>query len=444
MLVLKSAITENPGGTGNTPVTLLAFGLNHATAPVEVRERVVITPDDLPGALHALQRDGAAAEAAILSTCNRTEVYCAVADPDSDRPLHWFSRFFGPRAGNLDTHIYVHPDANAVKHVLRVASGLDSMILGEPQVLGQLKSAYQAGVRAGSVGRLLGRLFQHSFRVAKEIRSNTAIGSHPVSVAFAAVRLAHQIFGRLDQGTALLVGAGETIELTARHLAEHGLRRLIVANRSLERAQRLAGEYGGYAISLQDLPRHLYEADIVICSTASAEPVLDRATVQAALAQRRHRPMFILDIAVPRDVDPAAGELEDVYLYTVDDLHGVIEENLRTRREAARQAEEIIDTQVVHFMQWLESRDTFATIRALRERAGDIQREVTEDALRRLRHGEDPERVVHEVARLLTNRLMHAPSAQLRAAGAAREDLARALKELFALDPAPGGGRDRR
>jgi glutamyl-tRNA reductase len=424
-------------------VTLLAFGINHTTAPVEVRERVVFAPDALPGALHALQRDGAAAEAAILSTCNRTEVYCAVEDPDSTLPVRWFTGFCGKYTRNLDTHLYVHPDAGAVKHMLRVASGLDSMILGEPQVLGQLKDAYQAGVRAGSVGSLLGRLFQHSFRVAKEIRSNTAIGSHPVSVAFAAVRLAQQIFGDLDRGTALLVGAGETMELTARHLAEHGLRRMIVANRSLDRAQRLAGGYSGYAIALPDLGRHLYEADIVICSTASPEPIVDPDMVRNALARRRHRPMFILDIAVPRDVDPRVAELEDVYLYTVDDLHGVIEENLRTRREAAQQAEEIIDTHVIHFMQWLEARDTFATIRALRDRAGDIQREVTDDALHRLRQGADPEQVLQEVTRLLTNKLMHTPSAQLRAAGDGREDLAHAAKELFGLvPPAPGRERD--
>ena len=401
----------------------------------------MFSPDMLPEALRALLRDGAAAEAAILSTCNRTEIYCAVDLPDSDRPVHWFTDFCGRYTRDLNTHLYVHPDASAVKHVLRVASGLDSLILGEPQVLGQLKDAYQTGVRAGSVGRLLGRLFQHSFRVAKEVRTNTAIGSHPVSVAFAAVRLARQIFGDLGGGTALLVGAGETIELTARHLAEHGLRRMIVANRSLERAQRLAGEYSGYAIGLQDLPKHLYEADIVICSTASPTPILDRAAVEGALRQRRHRPMFILDIAVPRDVDPAVSGLEDVYLYTVDDLHGVIEENLRSRREAALQAEEIIDSQVIHFMQWLESRDTVATIRALRDRADDIQRQVTDDALLRLRQGEAPEQVLRDVTRLLSNKLMHPPSAQLRAAGETRQDLARAARELFSL-PAESGRKD--
>jgi glutamyl-tRNA reductase len=297
------------------------------------------------------------------------------------------------------------------------------------------------GVRAGSVGRLLGRLFQHSFHVAKEIRSNTSIGSHPVSVAFAAVRLAQQIFGDLKRGTALLVGAGETIELTARHLIERGLQRLIVANRSLERAQRLAGAFSGYAIVLDDLARHLYEADIVICATSSPEPVLDRAAIGHALEQRRHRPMFILDIAVPRDVEPEVSGLEDVYLYTVDDLHGVIEENLRTRREAALQAEEIIDTQVVHFMQWLESRDTVSTIRALREQAGEIQRRVTDDALRRLAQGGAPEQILRDVTRLLTNKLLHAPSAQLRSGGESRTDLVRATKELFGLPRDSGGGK---
>jgi glutamyl-tRNA reductase len=402
---------------------------------------VVFSPDRLPEALRALQREGAAAEAAILSTCNRTEIYCAVDDPDSDRPVQWFTELCGSRVGGQGTHLYVHPDAGAVKHMLRVASGLDSMILGEPQVLGQLKHAYHVGVRAGSVGRLLGRLFQHSFRVAKEVRSNTAIGSHPVSVAFAAVRLARQIFGDLRRGTALLVGAGETIELTARHLAEHGLQRMIIANRSLERAQRLAGAFSGYAIGLRDLARHLYEADIVICSTASPQPLLDRAMVGRALEQRRRRPMFILDIAVPRDVDPAVAALEDVYLYSVDDLHGVIEENLRTRREAALQAEEIIDTQVIHFMQWLESRDTVSTIRALRDQAGAIQRQVTDDALRRLAQGDAPDQVLRAVTRLLTNKLLHAPSTQLRAGGESRADLVRAAKELFGLPRDPGTGK---
>jgi glutamyl-tRNA reductase len=419
-------------------MSLLAIGLNHATAPVEVRERVAFAADALPTALGDLREQSGAEEAVILSTCNRTEVYCSVSPGDCHRPMDWFLDFHGCRAG-LEPYLYAHPDADAVKHVLRVASGLDSMVLGEPQVLGQMKGAYQTAVQAGATGQLLDRLFQHSFRVAKVIRSNTAIGNHPVSIAFAAVRLAQQIFGDLENHTALLIGAGETVELTARHLAESGLKRMIVANRTLEHSQRLASQYSGYAIALESLPDHLDEADVIVSATSSPAPILMRADIEGALAKRRHRPMFIVDIAVPRDVDPSAGELEDVYLYTVDDLRGVIDENIRNRREAARQAEEIIDTQVVNFMEWIRARDSIATIRAMRDRAGDIRQDVLGRAKRRLQAGEDPERVLDDVVRLLTNRLIHSPSAQLRRAGAhGREDLLRAARELFNLpaDPA--------
>jgi glutamyl-tRNA reductase len=377
-------------------------------------------------------------EAVILSTCNRTEVYCSVPPHDCHRPMDWFLDFHGCRA-RLEPYLYTHPDADAVKHVLRVASGLDSMVLGEPQVLGQMKGAYQTAVQAGATGQLLDRLFQHSFRVAKVIRSNTAIGNHPVSIAFAAVRLAQQIFGDLETHTALLIGAGETVELTARHLAESGLKRMIVANRTLEHSHRLASQYSGYAIALDRLPDHLDEADVIVSATSSPAPILMRADIERALEKRRHRPMFIVDIAVPRDVDPSAAELEDVYLYTVDDLRGVIDENIRNRREAARQAEEIIDTQVVNFMEWIRARDAIATIRAMRDRAGDIRQDVLDRAKRRLQAGESPERVLEDVSRLLTNKLIHSPSTQLRQAGAhGREDLLRAARELFNLpaDPA--------
>jgi glutamyl-tRNA reductase len=352
--------------------------------------------------------------------------------------MDWFLDFHGCRA-RLEPYLYTHPDADAVKHVLRVASGLDSMVLGEPQVLGQMKGAYQTAVQAGATGQLLDRLFQHSFRVAKVIRSNTAIGNHPVSIAFAAVRLAQQIFGDLETHTALLIGAGETVELTARHLAESGLKRMIVANRTLEHSHRLASQYSGYAIALDRLPDHLDEADVIVSATSSPAPILMRADIERALEKRRHRPMFIVDIAVPRDVDPSAAELEDVYLYTVDDLRGVIDENIRNRREAARQAEEIIDTQVVNFMEWIRARDAIATIRAMRDRAGDIRQDVLDRAKRRLQAGESPERVLEDVSRLLTNKLIHSPSTQLRQAGAhGREDLLRAARELFNLpaDPA--------
>lgn len=419
-------------------MSLLAFGLNHTTAPVEIREKVTFAREVLPSALVDLIGHAGVNEAAILSTCNRTEVYCSLDQEDSERPIRWFSDFHGLQNAELKRYLYAHPDAGAVKHVLRVASGLDSMVLGEPQVLGQLKTAYRTAVRAGSIGQLLNRLFQHSFRVAKEIRSNTSIGSHPVSIAFAAVRLARQIFGDLSRQTALLIGAGETIELTAKHLAECGLRRMIVANRTRQRSQRLAAGYSGYAITIDDIPGHLEEADIIISATASPQPILDRNTIGRALKDRRHRPVLIVDIAVPRDIDPGAGELDDVYLYTVDDLRDVINENLRGRRAAAVQAEEIIDSQVINFMEWMNGRDAVSTILAMRSQAARMRQEVLEAAQRRLNKGEDPGRVLQDVTRILTNKLMHAPSAQLRAAGAqSREELLKAARELFNLPDRP-------
>jgi len=415
-------------------MSLLAFGVNHTTAPVELREKVSFRTELLPDALAELTHEGGIHEAAILSTCNRTEVYCSLDQAREQRPIDWFFDYHGLRRDQIQPFLYQYPDANAVKHVLRVASGLDSMVLGEPQVLGQLKDAYQTALKAGSVGKLLSRLFQHSFKVAKQIRSSTMIGAHPVSVAFAAVRLAQQIFGNLADKTTLLIGAGDTIELAARHLHENGLKRMIIANRTLERSQHLANEYSGYAITLADIPHHLAEADIVISSTASQLPILGKGAIERAIKARKHRPMFMVDIAVPRDIEPEAGELEDVYLYTVDDLKDVIHNNLRNRQQAALQAEEIIDTQVTHFMDWLNSLDAVATVRALRDQAYSIQNDVLEAAQQKLSKGADPEKVLQEVTRSLTNKLIHSPSTQLRAAAAnGRDDLLSAAQELFDL-----------
>lgn len=417
-------------------MTLLAFGLNHTTAPLEVREKVTFATEVLPDALLELKQHTGAEETAILSTCNRTEIYCSMEQIDPKPAIDWFSNFHGLTETDLQPFLYSHPDANAVKHMLRVASGLDSMVLGEPQVLGQLKTAYQTAVRSGSMGRLLGRLFQHSFRVAKDIRSNTAIGNHPVSVAFAAVRLAQQIFGDLSKQTALLIGAGETIELVAKHLHDSNLQRMIIANRTLERSQHLAKEFSAYAITLSDVPQHLHEADIIISSTASQLPILGKGAIETAVRKRKHRPVFIVDIAVPRDIEAEAGELDDVYLYTVDDLKQVIEENVRSRQEAAKQAEEIIDTQVVHFMDWLSSLDTVSTIKALRQHASTLQQEALELAIKKLRKGNDPEQVLQEVTRALTNKLIHSPSSQLRLADDERRArLLDATQELFNLSP---------
>lgn len=426
-------------------MSLLAFGVNHTTAPVEVRERISFGAEIVPEALSQLTSRHGVQEAAILSTCNRTEIYCSLEQGGEQRPITWFSEYHGLRQDQLRPFIYKHPDANAVKHVLRVASGLDSMVLGEPQVLGQLKSAYQTALQAGSIGKLLSRLFQHSFMVAKQIRTSTMIGAHPVSVAFAAVRLAQQIFGNLSEQTALLIGAGDTIELAARHLHENGLKRMIIANRTLERSQHLANDYSAYAITLADIPHHLAEADIVISSTASQLPILGKGAIERAIKVRKRRPMFLVDIAVPRDIEPEAGDLDDVYLYTVDDLKDVIQENLRNRKQAALQAEEIIDTQVVHFMDWLNSLDAVSTIRALRDQAYSIQEEVLFNAQQKLQAGADPEKVLQEVTRALTNKLIHSPSIQLRTAGASgREDLLSAAQEIFNLkiDPAaPKSGK---
>ena len=407
---------------------------NHATAPVDVREKVVFSPDILVDALKDLRRQENVQEAAIFSTCNRTEVYCSLEEAARPAAVQWFHDFHGLSAQDVQPFLYSHPDAEAVKHMLRVASGLDSMVLVEPQVLGQLKDAYQAGMKSGSVGKLLGQLFQHSFKVAKQIRSTTAIGSHPVSVAFAAVRLAQQIFGDLAGQTALLIGAGETIELVARHLHNVGLKRMIIANRTLEKSQALAAEFSAYSMTLADIPQHLEDADIIISSTASQLPILGKGAIETAIVKRKHRPVFIVDIAVPRDVEAEAGELEDVYLYTVDDLKDIIDENMRSRQKAAAQAEEIIDTQVLHFMAWMSSLDAVSTIRALRKQASDVQEQELLLAQHKLRQGEDAEKVLQALSQRLTNKLIHAPSSQLRQASAdGRQDLIEATHELFSL-----------
>ncbi len=415
-------------------MAILALGINHKTAPVSIRERVAFSPERLPMALRELTSAGAINEAAILSTCNRTEVYCGLHGGDAGPVVEWLSAFHRLGPGEVEPYVYAHPDRLAVKHILRVASGLDSLVLGEPQILGQMKQAYAAAHEAGTIGQLLNRLFQHTFTVAKQVRTDTAIGASPVSVAFAAVSLAKQIYSNLGQHTALLIGAGETIELVARHLHESGIKRIIVANRTLERAHLLASEFNGYAISLAEIPAHLAEADIVISSTASPLPILGKGAVEAALKVRKHRPMFMVDIAVPRDIESQVGELDDVYLYTVDDLQEIIQEGLRSRQEAALQAEEIIDTQVSHFMGWLRSLDAVETIRQYRERSEALRDAAIEQAIRQLRAGHAPELVLRELGRQLTNKLMHGPCSQMKQAGyEGRTALLDTARELFNL-----------
>ncbi|MCP1672952.1 glutamyl-tRNA reductase [Natronocella acetinitrilica] len=419
---------------------LCAIGLNHKSAPVEVRERVVFPAERLQTSLQQLTSQSGVHEAALISTCNRTEIYTLIESPSEvDTVLGWLAGSHALEPDWLRRFVYTHLNEQAVSHLLRVTPGLDSLVLGEPQIGGQAKSAYLEAVTAGTVGPVLDRLFQHAFTVSKLVRTQTGIGSHPVSVAFAAVALAKQIFGDLDKYTALLLGAGETIELTARHLHQQGLRKFLVANRTRERATELAAAYNGEAIALADMPDRLSEADIVIASTASQLPLLGKGSVERALRRRKHRPIFMVDIAVPRDIEPEVGELEDVYLYTVDDLHDVIEENLSSRRHAASEAEEIIDLQAERFMAWMRSLNSVPTIRHFRGRAEYHRDHVLERALRRLRNGDAPEQALEYLANTLTNRLLHVPTIRLREAGERGEeellDAARSLLEMDRVKP---------
>ena len=414
---------------------LLALGLNHQTAPLALREKVALDADQLPAALDGLSAVPGVEEAALLSTCNRTEVYAQVAPGHEAAVADWLARHHGLAPDALGAYLYEHRDEAAVRHLFRVATGLDSLVLGEPQILGQVKDAWQAARERTGLRTALDRLFQQSFSVAKRVRTDTRIGAHPVSVAFAAVRLARQVFSELDRATVLLVGAGDTIELAARHLVEAKARRLLVANRTLEHAQALASQHGGYALPLTELARHLPEADIVITATAAREPVIRRDVGEAALKARKHRPMFMLDLAVPRDIEASVAGLADVYLYTVDDLEQVIEENRASRREAAAQAEAIIDLQVDHFMAWWRAQGRQDALRALRSRGESARDEALARAREQLAAGKPAEEVLGLLAHRLTNKLLHGPSSALRQAALDGDlDLLRAAERLYLDD----------
>jgi glutamyl-tRNA reductase len=410
----------------------VTYGINHNTAPVNIRENIAFNTAMLPAALAALKQQTYVVEAVILSTCNRTEIYCYIDDECHHLIGVWLHQFHQQAEDSLNEHLYCYLGHDAMRHLLRVACSLDSMVLGESQILGQIKTAYSDALNAETLGKMLGRLFQHAFTVAKQVRTDTAIGNSPVSVAFAAVSLAKQIFSDLKSSTALLIGAGETIELVARHLHDNGVERIIIANRTIERAHNLALQINGYAISLSEMPDHLAEADIVISSTASQLPILGKGTVERALKQRKRRPIFMVDIAVPRDIEPEVGNLEDIYLYCVDDLHEIIEESLYSRREAAVQAEEIIDNQVDHFIAWLRTQDAVPVIRAIREKAEAESASLVEKAKKQLEQGLTAEIVLDELARALTKKLLHEPSRQLRQSGFNTDNnLIEAARSLF-------------
>lgn len=421
---------------------ILALGINHKTAPVAVREKVSFDPATMPDVLQqVLHSLSPVSEVSILSTCNRTEIYCSYKDEGDDADkltgkalLSWLSDHHDIDEKVLFDSSYIHHGTDAVQHMMRVASGLDSLVLGEPQILGQFKSAFAVSQQAGTTGSDLGRLFRQTFTVAKEVRTNTAIGQNPVSVAFAAVSMAKHIFSDFSQSTALLIGAGETIDLVARHLKDAGIKQIIVANRTLARAQKLAEQFHAEAVLLEDIAQELPRADIVISSTASPLPILGKGTVERALKKRRHAPIFMVDIAVPRDIEEEVGDLNDVFLYTVDDLKDIIEENVKSRQGAAIQAEQLIVSGVERFMRELRSLDVVSTVTSLRGHVESLRDECLIKARKQLANGDDPAKVLQLFAHTYTNKILHTPTKQMRQAGAEGQlEVMDWVQELFQL-----------
>ncbi|MEW6563272.1 MAG: glutamyl-tRNA reductase [Pseudomonadota bacterium] len=390
---------------------LFAFGINHQTAPLGVRERIAFGVDVMEQALRDLVGHGAAKEATILSTCNRTEVYCSTHEPV--QPINWLAAYHNMQPAQIEPYLYTLPREQAVKHAFRVASGLDSMVLGEPQILGQMKQAVRYAEQAGTLGFTLHKMFQRTFSVAKDVRTQTEIGANLISMAAAAVKLAERIFPSVSEQRVLFIGAGEMIELNAVHFAARKPKSITVANRTLERAQALARRINGEAITLTDLSDQLANHDIIVTCTASPLPILGKGMVERALKARKHRPMFIVDLAVPRDVEAEVAQMSDVFLYTVDDLAEVVRDGLDARQGAVKEAEVIIDSGVTDFMHWMESREVVPTIRALRDHADRHRRHELEKALRLLAKGDDPEKVLEAFSHGLTNKFLHAPTQTL-------------------------------
>jgi glutamyl-tRNA reductase len=410
---------------------LFTIGVNHTTAPISIRENVAFSDANLRHALSDLTAKSAA-EAAILSTCNRTEIY--VQSANAEPIVQWLAKYHRLDINNVQPYTYTLSGENSVKHAFRVASGLDSMVLGEPQILGQFKQSVKIAQDAGTLGTLLHKLFQRTFEVAKEVRTNTDIGGSSISMAAAAVKLAQRIFGDIRDQKVLFIGAGEMIELCADHFAAQKPKSMTVANRSLERGTELAEKIGGSAILLNDLPNRLADFDIVITSTASQLPIVGLGMVERAIKTRRHRPIFMVDLAVPRDIEPEVAELDDVFLYTVDDLAQVVNDGMENRQAAALDAELIVDSRVETFMQWLAKRDAVPTIKALREQAESTRQAELEKALKLIQKGESPEKALEALSNALTNKFLHAPSHALNQAhGDEHAKLENILKQLYQI-----------
>jgi glutamyl-tRNA reductase len=415
---------------------LTALGVNHLSAPLDVRERLSVPAQEQNGLLHALCELPEVQGAMLLSTCNRTEIYLAQSKlsdaADDQRALAHYLQSRGA-SSELLPYFYRHEQAQAVRHVFRVATGLDSMVLGEPQILGQLKAAYASAKSAHTLAPSLDRLLQHSFFVAKQARTDTGLGQNPVSVASSAVKLCKQVYDDFDRRTALIIGAGETATLIAKHLQSQGVRRLIVINRTFSRAQALAAEVGGQAVLFAQLAQHLADADLIITATAATQPIISKRMLEAATRSRRRRTLLLIDLSVPRNVEASARELSDVFLYGVDDLRAVADAGLQAREHSAGLAEAVINGHVDGFMRWLQARESFEPVIALRERAF-AQRDAALDAAKRqLQAGTPAAELLEKLAHQLTNQLLHAPTLALREAAGNDEQIA-LLKQALKLD----------
>ena len=421
-------------------MNLLALGINHNSAAIEVRERVAFAPDQVNEALADALGSARLEEVIILSTCNRTEIYAvapegvALADKASE-VVDWMAKYHHLSADDLRQSAYHFESSEAIQHIIQVAAGLDSMILGEPQILGQMKSAYAVAVESNSVGSELGRLFPRVFSIAKKVRTDTAIGENPVSVAYAAVDMARHIFADLGECSALLVGAGETIELVTRHLIDAGVKKVVIANRTLGRAREVAQKFAAEAVMLAEIPEQLLDADIVITSTASQLPILGKGAVEQAIKVRKHRPILMVDIAVPRDIEAQVGELRDIYLYTVDDLREIVDQNLRDRQTEARKADVIIEAGVREYVEEVRSLGAVDSVKEYRALGENVRELELQRALRALAKGEDPQQVTAQLARSIANKLMHAPTAGLKQASIeGRFDVLASARRLLGLN----------
>ena len=433
-------------------MALVLVGINHNTANIEMREKVAFPPEIVESALAEIYALPQIAEVVIVSTCNRTEIYLDFAEGDSEAPagdelsqnrqlvdrqaeiVAWLSKFHGLEVGGLEQCSYSYASEDVVRHLMKVSCGLDSMVLGEPQILGQIKSAYAVSKDQEVVAQSLGRAFEEAFSIAKQVRTDTAIGENPVSVAYAAVTLAERIFSDLPSLSVLLIGAGRTIELVVKHLVEKGVSKIVVANRTLDNALEIANRFDAHGVLLSDIPEQLIKADIIVSSTNSQLPLLGKGAVERALKHRKHKPMLLVDLAVPRDIEAEVSEIADAYLYSIDDISDVIEDGVKSRADAAAQAESIIERGVEDYRKALRSLNVVSTLRAFRDKADAIREKELERALKALKKGESAEAVVSSLARSLTQKLVHSPSVQMKKASAAgRDELLALTAELFEL-----------